>query len=221
MRLTWWRKHADTAPEQLAEIKELCASVAARVKAGGHSVEAFTKHEHDVPNDVENRVRALRIYDRLLAHHESGEGAEPDVKGLLWNFLSQMGYTPTGDLFDCITDGDVVEVYTHGATQLFRSLNFFDLASISVEDLIFMNWKRDTKRDLTIYLTLLGVAVRFAMGQVHHTYDLRSLPKHVVTERLGNKHLIEGNIKWLSPLKKDGKCEAIVVISRGRVIGRA
>jgi hypothetical protein len=155
----------------------------------------------------------LKVFAEL-----TGDGSSTGNKDLLWRFFGKMRMTPESDVMDRIEDEDIIEVYDMHGDQIFRNLHYFSVVSLSVEDLVCMNWKRDFKRSAKVTLELVELLFRFATGRFSKTFDCAKIPVHIVEEQLAKRHRIELTLKLISPLKIQGKCEAVLVTSRARIL---
>ncbi|MBX3020226.1 MAG: hypothetical protein KF799_01005 [Bdellovibrionales bacterium] len=217
MFLPWFRRASvELSKEEQSEIRDLCLRISNKLQGAGKCTEAFSSDKHELPRDIRERIELMRIYDQVLtAHLEEGS---KDHRNMLWKFFSKMGYAPTSDIFDRIEDGDIIEVYSMDHQQLYRNLNYFDVVSMTVEDLINLNWQRAYKRNRRVMLHLIGLMVRFTTGTFHQTYNCTRIPVHQVQEMLAKRYLVELNFRYISPLKKNGKCVAVLVGTRCRLL---
>lgn len=220
MKFPWPRKQPQEFTfEQRQELETLCHSFANKLKQAGYNTPALSSTPRPMPRDFEKRMKIFELYNEVVGNHLGDGGDAADEKALLWRFIRRMGYTPTSDIFDLITDEDYLEIYDNEGQQVYRSLNYFDLVSFTIEDLVTLNWKTDFKRDRMVLLNLIEVTLRFATGTLHKTYACDKVPKHHVQEMIGQKYLHELGLKYISPLKVAGKTVAIVATSHARRIG--
>jgi hypothetical protein len=69
--------------------------------------------------------RTLEVFDETRA-----EGYRlKDTPQLLWRCLRRLKMTPKSDVFDRISDTDVVEVYSSEYVGIFRNIQFYDKVS--------------------------------------------------------------------------------------------
>lgn len=220
MNFPWARRQKrEFTIEQRQRFEALCFSIAGKLQQAGFKTQALSDQPRPMPHDFEKRMQIFEIYDEVVGHHLNEGGDAADEKGLLWRFIRRMGYTPTSDIFDLITNEDYLEIYDQEGQQIYRSLNYFDLVSFTIEDLVTLNWKTDFKRDRTVLLHLLEVTVRFATGRLHKTYSCDNVPTHQVKEMIGQKYLHELGLKYISPMKVAGKTVAFIATSKARRIG--
>lgn len=210
----WFSKKAIPATElEITEMRDLCVKVAENLRAAGYTTDALSLTPRPYPKDFLHRKEALTLFNELIAG--------PDCKNhkdLMWRYFSKMRFVPASDVLDRIEDDDILEVYDMNGDQIFRNLNYFDVVSFSVEDLVSMNWKRDFKRSAKVTIQLVELVFRFATGYFTRTMDCAKVPVHIVEETIARRHKIELHLKYISPLKQNGKCVAILVGSRARIL---
>lgn len=217
LRLNWFRRTPTSfSKDEIAEIKTLCASVSETIALLGRQAVPFSQDRHPRPKNIEQRLSWMKAYKEVLAAQAAGANAGQREKDLMWKFLTKLHFIPTSDIFDRIKDDQYIEIYDLQGDQIYRSLNYFDAVSFSVEDVLNLNWKRHYERDSRITLSLLGLSARLFTGQFHKTYDCENVPPHQVRETIAKHYLFELNIRCFSPLKHDGKCVAMIVVSNAR-----
>lgn len=220
MKFPWLRRQSQQfTHQQRAELESLCSSIADKLRQAGFKTPALSAEPRPMPQNFDKRMQIFKIFDEVVGHHLEDGADVADEKALLWRFVRRVGYTPTSDIFDLITDQDYIEVYDNEGLQIYRSLNYFDLVSFTIEDLVTLNWKTDFKRDRTVLLHLLEVTLRLATGTLHKTYSCAKVPTHNVQEMLGQKYLHELGLKYISPLRSGGKVVAFIATSKARRIG--
>ncbi len=143
----------------------------------------------------------LEILKECIA---SGENPKNSAR-LLWRILKKIKATPESDIFDKISEGDVIEVYLDDHTQIFRNLEFFNHTSFTIDELLCGTWYKLYKRDFISTLKMMKMAFRILTGTLQTT-TAWNVPPHIFDE-VGSseslKQLIE--LKYLSPLKNNGK----------------
>jgi hypothetical protein len=211
-----WFGKASVQPgdAELGELRELCRRASARLEKAGFTNPALSREPRPFPHDFHHRLDLLKVFAELIGD----EAASKSNKDLLWRFCGKMRMTPESDVMDRIEDEDIIEVYDMNGDQIFRNLHYFSVVSLSVEDLVCMNWKRDFKRSAKVTLELVELLFRFATGRFGKTFDCTKIPVHIVEEQMAKRHRIELTLKLISPLKIQGKCEALLVTSRARIL---
>lgn len=157
----------------------------------------------------------------VAAHEETGGSDEnARTQQYFWRAIRHLGLTPTSDLFDRFSDGNVVEIYSLDHVQLYRNPRFFDFAPITLEEAVGMNWTQQTSRDMKLSLKAMSIAARMGLGMIRDTVDLReALPKHRAywKDRPGLP-VIEIEVLWGSPLTKNGQVVAYALVNRCAVV---
>lgn len=214
----WLSSEPELSAAEVIELRALCESVAQKIQGTGRDTPAFSNWEKPiVPGLVRARMGYMKTYNELLAESLK-DGGSGDSRTMMWKFFTKMGYVPTSDMFGRVQDEDIIEIYAMDGTQIYRNLRYFEYVSASIEDLVGMHWQKAYKRNKRVTLHLALLMYRFAKGAVDHTYDCLKIPVHPVREMIGRKNTIELQFKYLSPLKKDGKCVALVVGTRCRIL---
>lgn len=213
----WFRRTPSVHNEnEIKEIRTLCTAVTENIRALGHEATAFGESSHARPKNLEQRIAWMKAYNEILEAQAASEDEPVREKDLMWKFLAKMRYAPTSDIFDRISDGQYIEIYDLEGDQVYRSLNYFDMVSFSIDDILNLNWKRHYKRNGRVNLSLLGLMARVFTGQFKTTYDCMKVPVHQVSETIAGHYVFELNIRYISPLKQNGKCVAAIVVSNTR-----
>lgn len=218
MNFSNWFRRAPTlfSENEAAEIKELCSSVTANIRRLGRHATAHSPAPHPRPKNIGQRIAWMKAYNEILAAEVVNGKRSSREKDLMWKFLAKMRYVPTSDIFDRIEDDHYIEIYDLAGDQMYRSLNYFDLVSFTVDDVMNLNWKRHYSRNKRVNLSLLSLTARLFTGQFKETYICTKVPTHQVSETIAGHYLFELNIRYISPLKQRGKCMAMVVVSNTR-----
>ena len=138
----------------------------------------------------------LNIYNSTVAE---GTSALNSAR-VIWNALAQLGYRPTSDVFSFFQDGNIIEIYDDSFVQVFRSINFFNLCSYSLEDLYCHQITELYERDLPFEKSLMEIVTRLYRGEIKSTI-LTGLQPHVIQEKKSHqKFRVLGHIKYISPL---------------------
>ncbi len=218
MNFSKWfsRKVAQPPSEEVAQMHGLCERISRALHAAGYRVPALSLVPRPYPKEYAARKEALTIFADLIMAADVRNS-----KDLMWRYFGKMRYAPCSDVLGRIEDDDILEVFDMNGDQIFRNLNYFDVVSMSVEDLMSVNWKRDFKRGTKVTFQLIEMSFRFATGIFTQTMDCAKVPVHIIQELIAKRNVIELNLKFISPLKQNGKCVAILVASRARILKQA
>lgn len=147
----------------------------------------------------------------------SGEDAF-DNRVLLWRIFKRIGSAPQDDLFDKISDDDLIEIYFPDHTPLFRNLKFYREFSYTVDEALCQTWYQFCRRDLAVTLKTMRFALKF-MKDARQT-KAWDIPAHYVDERgTSMEYRVLMRQKFLSGIHNDGKLTAIICTSDARVVG--
>lgn len=222
--MRFWPFASQSAGPSEAEIREfraLCERASTALAKCG-----ITRQPYDDPGMLHFRKnprfqRALenhRIYVEVLEEFVSSGDPVGDGRKFLWRMINRMGYVPTADLFDHITDDDVIEIYTLDNWQIFRNLNFFNYISFNIEEVANLNWSADSKRESRFELKLLEIGVRLKLGLQKTTADVTSIAEHTFKELKGQGWTVAIQMRRISPLWQGSRITAGVVSNRARVV---
>lgn len=213
----WFRRTpAIFSDDESIEVKNLCESVAENIRLLNRKATALSRDSHPRPKNLEQRLAWMKAYNEILTSQVESGNTTVREKDLMWKFFAKLRFIPTSDIFDLIKDDHYIEIYDLEGDQIYRSLNYFDIVSFTVEDVLNLNWKRHYKRNAKVNLSLLGLTARIFTGQFKRTYDCAKVPAHEVVETIASGYHFDLNIQHISPLKHQGKCVALVVVSKVR-----
>ncbi len=191
---------------EMARFRLLSTSLAALAKTANITVQPFFNSNlpHFSCLDSEKQasvVRKLEIYVSILEKAVVEKSNLKDNKKLTWTAFKLLGLTPCSDLMNFIKDTNVIELYDHEGFQVFRSLNFFELCSYTVEDIYCRQWTDLFRRpNSAVMEKLMEIAATLTAGNLRHTIRV-DLPRHEVME-IDSPFLFElsADVDFLSPL---------------------
>lgn len=158
-----------------------------------------------------NILNSLNRYVQLCREIiEAGQKISND-RVVLWRIISSLRLKPTGDLFDQIDDGDLIEIYDDRNIQIFRNFQFFRVCSYTLDDLLCRPWWELFRRDLNIINRIMKTAEKIYAQNMRHSISL-DFGRHTVDEIDSPRryHAVVEN-KILSPLiDNSGRVSAIV-----------
>ena len=85
-------------------------------------------------------ITRLEIYNQICAEVLADGKSLKDSTALTWYALKKFNMIFSSDLFQYITNDNVIEVYDRDNVQIFRNFHFFDVSSYTLEDLICRPW---------------------------------------------------------------------------------
>lgn len=129
-------------------------------------------------------VEALRTYV-LQLHSAIEEKIEPrggDNRRHAWWSLNKLGLRPPMDLFDQITDRDIIEIYNQDSIQVFRSFDMFQYLSYSLSEIFSFDWTELYDRDDFVFNRMFNLVGTILQGTVTGI-SAPGFPPHVVVEK--------------------------------------
>jgi hypothetical protein len=148
-----------------------------------------------------------------LCKEQLNEGYKlTDNLSFTWRFLRKLDMTPKSDLFNLITDEDIIEVYSKDSRQLYRNLRFFDYSSYTIEELYSLEWWVLYERDEKVMNSLYDLAAKILDGQLNgHVYP--DVGPHIVRELSSAEHLVHlYEARLLSPLSRNHQIEGVLAV---------
>lgn len=133
------------------------------------------------PEEIRNATYFLESV--VSIHEETIAANEKPVNSrqLLWRALRKLSLIPKPEIFDLIKENDVVVIYDESQKAVFWNLQFFNYASLTVEELFFGHWFTFTKRDQAIHNKLYEMAVNIITGKITGIFS-PDVPAHEVEE---------------------------------------
>jgi len=107
----------------------------------------------------------------------------------LWTFLVSNKLKYPINLFDHITEGDILEVYDTQNKQIFRSYEFFKHCTYSLDELFSIPWNELYYRDpkyITEYMRLLSILMENKSKDV---LVVKTVPPHWVSQIHSNRKI--------------------------------
>lgn len=163
-------------------------------------------------------------YHGICQSIESDGASLRDNRVFLWRGLKELGLNFDNDLFDRITEDDLIEVYNSQNIGLFRNLKFYDFISYPMEDIYCRPWTDlFTRPDLEKSMKLVEAA-ESVFNKNGQTVNTKSLGFHRVIETDSPERLkMDVLVKELHPLfDQNQKVSALVAvehsISKGSVL---
>lgn len=142
---------------------------------------------------------------------------EQDQK-LTWYAISKLGLRPPNSMFNDIAPHDCIEIYDSAGIQLFRSFNFCNYCSYSLEELLIYSWSELYTRNEKA-LQEMHAAAGKALTATREPFEPHITP-HVGIE-LNSRRKREVAVKFtlVSPLfGADGSTQAFLASSRLEIL---
>lgn len=133
---------------------------------------------------LETQLRPTALFMNSIVA-ESGElipesGRSVDELQFLRRYLSHQRMAVPGDLENFITPGDIIEVYDSEGIQHYRSFNFFELCTYSLEEIFTYEWWHLYERNEFVTRNLVNQFIK--IFQENSGPQLVDFPTHVARE---------------------------------------
>lgn len=205
------------------EFKKIAVTFCEALKAVGIHMLPY-----DSSSNLHFRKRSKKDQKKILAYLDmsvetlneciaSGENAF-DNKVLLWRVFKRIGGAPQDDIFDKISDDDLIEVYFPDHTPLFRNLKFYREFSYTVDQALCQTWYQASGRDLIVTFKVMKFALMFMRNAKRTVAWI--IPAHYVDEK-GTSMLYRAlvRLKFLSGVHSGGELKALICTSETNVVG--
>lgn len=137
-----------------------------------------------------------------------------DARFLVRKALEYYGFSFHEDVFTLIETGHVVEFYNMTHFQMFRTFNYFEYSSYTIEDMYCRPWFTLYERDQQINEKLLALGTPILLSDVKGPTHL-DVGAHLITERASLERLqIRNKSTWMAPLFKGDQKVGYVAIQK-------
>ena len=228
MNLTFKSKLEDSAEIQEAEFKENLLAFGLWLKGQGVNVRAFGSDSFNkfrllTPEARWAAIGNFKLYGEMLQSVLSeGQGVPVTGVQLLWHAVKRLGLIPPPDLFDKVTDDDVVEIYNSAFIQVFRNFKFFEISSYSLADVSIYEWRELYYRDPTVTGEIASLGIKVFKGELTGVVDTQIRP-HILEETFSPELFkMRMRQKYFAPLiDSTGQVQAVVATSEVEVVEMA
>ena len=203
-----------------SEFRELLDQYAGAVQEAGVAISPYDRRELPLFTLLTPELQARAILDVRCAvdviQGMKNEGHSlKDSSKYLWRTLKHLGFIPCSDIFNRITDGDVVIIYSTEHKQVFQNLHFFELVNLTIEELYCSEWYKYTQRPEWAQKALFEAGNAVFSGQAQGTFD-PGVEEHLAEEVNpdgGPTARLRVKVKWMSPVKKDDQIAGVIVVN--------
>lgn len=163
-------------------------------------------------------VENLRFYKELCEEQISEGYKLKDNSTFVWRAFRKLGYVPRADVFNSISDEDLVEIYARDNKQLYRNFRFFECCSYTLEELYSVEWWNLYERDSAMTKKIFDAASKVMSGEIEESYVPGIEPHLLIEIRSEERKSFMQQVRLISPLKFNGCVEAILVIESAELI---
>lgn len=133
--------------------------------------------------EQERIVQALQVSVKICRETRAQGHKMNNSPALTWQALKEFRLQPTSDFFAYLDQDLVVEIYSKNNVQLFRSFNFFEFCSYSLEELYCEDWATlYSREDERVLSMIYDFTQKILDGSIKNTISLDGIPPHVVRE---------------------------------------
>lgn len=159
--------------------------------------------------------QAIHLIENYCAVCQSARQAGAslrDGRAILDQALDHFNLQVDPEVFSFISPRTVFEFYSVNQTQFFRTANFFEYTSYTIEDLYSRSWMNLYDRDEQITRKIIGYATQILSGAAKGIVR-PDLPEHIILERASlEKIKISVFIECFAPILQNGEVTGIVSI---------
>lgn len=163
------------------------------------------------------QVQALQLLENYMSVCRSARADAASIRDgreIVNKALKYFNLQVDPQVFDYLDPMCVFEFYSANQTQFFRTANFFEFNSYTVEDIYSRNWMSLYDRDEGITTEIFKFAGQILSGETKDII-LPNLPAHIVIERASLEKLkTEVRFECLAPLTRDSRTVGILSIVR-------
>lgn len=164
--------------------------------------------------EKEQVLQLLENYTTVCRAVRAGGTSIRDAHESVNKALKHFNLQVDAQVFDYIDPMCVFEFYSTNQTQFFRTANFFEFNSYTIEDIYSRNWMSLYDRDEEITREIFEFATKILSGETKDVIR-KTWPAHIVTERASLEKLkTEVRFECLAPLTRDGQTVGILSIVR-------
>jgi hypothetical protein len=213
------------ADETLSRFKSLSERYATELRREGVRCTPYkdptTPHfaratEQVKTNSIVFLETALSVFDEIRAEG----GSIRESRALLWRAIQRFQYVPDSQIFEKMKDDDVIEIYSlPDHFHLAWNLNLMACVSLTVEQLLCQPWWEITTRPESVIAKLMELSKGVMTEEWTQTF-VPEIPPHEFRE-LDSEELLrmELTIKYISPLRQNGRNVAFISINSSRPLG--
>jgi PAS domain-containing protein len=170
------------------------------------------------------KATQLKILGSLLNYYEifaqalKDKAQLRDGKTMLWYALKRFGLRPTSEVFDVISDEDIIEIYNADGIQIYRNLNFYEISSYSLGELVAFEWSELYQREDQVSVEIMKLAGDILKGKYSKTFQ-SPIPRHKLIEKFSEEcHVLDMIQRHYSPLYPlEGGRQVVGVIATSQV----
>lgn len=166
-------------------------------------------------------TESLSIYVNICQQTILSGHSLSSSRQFTWSALKMYKLKPKSDLFNQLTEDQVIEFYNSDNIQIFRNFVFFKLCSYSIEDLYCRPWFELFYRDPGVTQTILSEFSKVFSRKVTDTFKTE-IPDHDLKEiNSAYKNTVNMSVDFCSPLYSEGNNQDhLIVVESCSLVGK-
>ncbi|MBY0416246.1 MAG: hypothetical protein K2Q18_18880 [Bdellovibrionales bacterium] len=220
-----YTSHIDDSRCNVIEFKKLACEFSFILKKLNVNISPFRPNRSKLVFEERNlahQKKAIAYLDLSIEIFKEsvllGETGRESGK-LLWRFCKRLGQAPQDDIFDKISDDDLVEVYCTDHTPIFRNLKFYEEFSYTVDEALCLPWYQACRRDLITTIKMMKFTLMYLRRPYKDTQKW-PVPLHLVDELNTEKeYRFWTQMKYISGIHSKGVLTGVISICGVGVIG--
>ncbi|WP_291516356.1 hypothetical protein [Bdellovibrio sp. ArHS] len=153
-----------------------------------------------------------------LCEEQIAEGYKlKDNSSFVWRAFRKLDFVPRADVFNHMTDEDLVEIYSVDNKQLYRNFRFFECCSYTLEELYSVEWWNLYERNADVTMKIFAAGMKVATGEIADSY-IPGIEPALLKEVKEDGQSFMQQVKLISPLKRNKRVEGLLVIETAEQI---
>ena len=162
--------------------------------------------------EQQQAIQLIENYCAVCQNTRQRGASLRNERALLDQALEHFNLQVDPEVFSFISPRNVFEFYSVNQTQFFRTANFFEYTSYTIEDLYSRSWVYLYDRDEKITHKIIEHAAAILTGLTTGII-LPNLPEHLLAERSSLEKIKTAvRFECLAPLRQDGKTVGILSV---------
>lgn len=166
---------------------------------------------------LSEQQQALELLENYCAVCEEAQASGSSIlmgREVVTKALQYFGLEVDAKVFDYLEPLCVYEFYSVKQTQFFRTANFFEFNSYTIEDIYCRNWMSLYGRDEELTAEIFKFANQILSGETKEVV-YPTMPEHFVIERASIEKLkTQVRFECFAPLTRNGETVGILSIVR-------
>lgn len=135
----------------------------------------------------------------------------------LWLALRYFGLRPTSDVFEVLTNGSAIELYSSEGIQLWRNFKVMDVCSYTLEEIFCYTWQERYERDENATNKIMQVISQFSS---ENPCTVKCSINNTLKEKFSEQKLVvDVHHEHLSPVfNTSHKFAGFIVSSSARIV---